>query len=112
LGANFASFLTPLVVSVVVAVGYHSVWRYRFLDGIGACLATVGLGWIGGWLGSPVLGHWWWKIESVYTVPAILGAGVAIQLDVSCWKACAKLLSAGPSTRLGAVEEIRAKPAA
>lgn len=25
-------------------------------------------------LGSPVLGHWFWKVENVYIVPAILGA--------------------------------------
>jgi hypothetical protein len=43
-----------------------------------------------------------------YLVPAILGAIAAIHLNVLCWKASAKLFSAG----LGAVEEIRRKPAA
>jgi len=112
LGMNFMSFLTLLVISVVVAVAYHWVWRYRFLEGIDSFLAKVALGWIGAWLGSPVLGHWLWKIQSIYVVPAILGAIVAIQLDVTCWKACARLWSAGPVTRPGTVEEMRNKPAA
>lgn len=108
LGMNFMSFLTLLVVSLVVAAVYHWILRYRFLEGIDSFLAKVAVGWIGGWLGSPVLGHWLWKIESVYIVPAILGAIAATHLSVLCWKASANLLGTG----LGAVEEIRRKPAA
>ena len=107
LGMNFASFLTLLIVSVVVAAVYHWILRYRFLEGIDSFLAKVAVGWVGGWLGSPVLGHWLWKIQSVYLVPAILGAIVAIHLTVLCWKASAKLFGA----ELGAVEEIRRKQA-
>jgi len=108
LGMNFTSFLTLLVISVVVASVYHWILRYRFLEGIDSFLAKVALGWIGGWLGSPVLGHWLWKVQSVYIVPAILGAIAATHLSVLCWKASAKLLGIG----LGAAEEIRRKPAA
>jgi uncharacterized membrane protein YeaQ/YmgE (transglycosylase-associated protein family) len=108
LGMNFTSFLALLVVSVVVAAAYHWVLRYRFLEGIDSFLAKVAVGWIGGWLGSPVLGHWLWKIQSVYIMPAILGAIAAIHLNVLCWKASAKLLGAA----FGAVEQIRGKPAA
>lgn len=71
LGMNLTSFLTLLVVSIVAAA-YHWILRYRFLEGIDSFLAKVAVGWIGGWLGSPVLGHWLWKIQSVYRVPAIL----------------------------------------
>jgi uncharacterized membrane protein YeaQ/YmgE (transglycosylase-associated protein family) len=105
---NFISFLTLLVVSVVVAAVYQWILRYRFLEGIDSFLAKVAVGWIGAWLGSPVLGHWLWKIQSVYLVPAILGAIVAIHLSVLCWKASAKLLESG----LGAVEEMRRKSTA
>jgi len=108
LGMNFASFLALLIVSVVVAAVYHWILRYRFLEGIDSFQANIAVGWVGGWLGSPVLGHWLWKIQSVYLVPAILGAIAAIHRNVLCWKVSAKLLGA----RLGAVEEIRRKPAA
>jgi len=57
LGMNFTSFLTLLVISVVVASVYHWILRYHFLEGIDSFLAKVALGWIGGWLGSPVLGQ-------------------------------------------------------
>lgn len=105
---NSTSFLTLLIVSVVVAAVYHWILRYRFLEGIDSFLAKVAVGWVGGWLGSPVLGHWLWKIQSVYLVPAILGALAAIHLDVLCWKASAKIFGAGSAT----VEEIRRKQAA
>ena len=108
LGMNFISFLTLLVVSVVVAAVYQWILRYRFLEGIDSFFAKIAVGWIRGWLGSPVLGHWLSKIQSVYLVPAILGAVAAIHLSVLCWKASAKLLGSG----LGAVEEIRRKSAA
>jgi len=104
-GMNFASFLTLLIVSVVVAAVYHWILRYRFLEGIDSFLAKVAVGWVGGWLDSPVLGHWLWKIQSVYLVPTILGAIASIHLIVLRWKASAKLFGAG----LGVVEEIRRK---
>ena len=39
LGMNFTSFLTLLIVSVVVAAIYHWILRYRFLDAIDSFLA-------------------------------------------------------------------------
>jgi hypothetical protein len=39
LGMNFTSFLTLLVVSVVVAAVYHWILRYRFLEGIDSFLS-------------------------------------------------------------------------
>jgi hypothetical protein len=48
-------------------------------------------------LGSPVFGHWLWKIENVYVVPAILGAIATIQLTVLTGKALAKLASMQPA---------------
>lgn len=83
---ELTSFLTLLIVSVVFAAVYHWILRYRFLEGIDSFLAKVAVGWVGGWLGSPVLGHWLWKIQSIYLVPAILGAIASIHLNVLCWK--------------------------
>jgi len=96
LGMNLVSFVVLLVIAVVLAVVFHFVLRYRFLEGSDAFLGKMALGWVGGWLGSPVLGHWLWKIGCVYVVPAILGAAVAILLSVLGWKAVAKALGARP----------------
>jgi hypothetical protein len=46
LGVNFTSFLTLLVISVVVASVYHWILRYHFLEGIDSFLAKVALGWM------------------------------------------------------------------
>jgi uncharacterized membrane protein YeaQ/YmgE (transglycosylase-associated protein family) len=90
LGMSFASFLILLVIGTVTALLYHYVLRYRFLEGIDSLVGKVALGWVGGWLGSPVLGHWLWDVQGVFIVPAILGALTAIHLNVLWWKATAK----------------------
>ena len=86
-------------MSVIVAAVYHWVLHYRFLEGMDSFLAKVAVSWVGGWLGSPVLGHRLWNIQSVYLVPAILGAIASVDLSVLCWKASAELLGTGPSRR-------------
>lgn len=76
IGMNFWSFLVLLVAGLVAAVVVHYVARYRFLEGfdglIGKCIA----GWVGGWIGSPVLGHWFEKVKiaDIYLLPALIGA--------------------------------------
>jgi uncharacterized membrane protein YeaQ/YmgE (transglycosylase-associated protein family) len=104
LGMNFTSFLTLLVVSVVVAAVYHWILRYRFL-------AKVAVGWVGGWLGPPVLGHWLWKIQSVYLVPAILARSRShspqravlegVCKDLRRWIGCCR----GNPTEAGSIEQ-------
>jgi len=91
LGMSLLSFLVLTLISAVVAVVYHNVLRYRFLEGNDALFGKLIVGWIGAWLGSPILGYWLWKVDNVYVVPAILGAIVAIHLNVLAWKALAKL---------------------
>ena len=91
LGMSLLSFLVLTLISAVVAVVYHNVLRYRFLDGNDALVGKLIVGWFGAWLGSPILGYWLWKVDNVYVVPAILGAIVAIHLNVLAWKALAKL---------------------
>jgi len=112
LGMTLLSFLVLTVIGAVVAVAYHNVIGYRFLEGNDALFGKLIVGWLGAWLGSPVFGHWFWKIENVYVVPAILGAIAAVQLIVLTGKALAKLASTRPAVIEERQEKIHAgKPA-
>lgn len=91
IGMNLISFLVLLVIAVIVAVVFHHILRYRFLEGLDSFLGKIAVGWLGGWLGSPVLGHWLLKIEDVYVIPAIIGAVAAVFLNVLAWKALARV---------------------
>jgi uncharacterized membrane protein YeaQ/YmgE (transglycosylase-associated protein family) len=71
---NFTSLLMLLIVRAIVAPVCHWILRYRFLEGVDSFLAKVAVGWVGGWLGSPVPGHSLWRIQNVYLVTATLGA--------------------------------------
>lgn len=96
IGMSLASFLVLLVIAAVVAVLFHFILRYRFLEGFDAFLGKIALGWLGGWLGSPVLGHWLFKIDEIYVIPAILGAVAAVFSSTLCWKAWAKACGGRP----------------
>jgi uncharacterized membrane protein YeaQ/YmgE (transglycosylase-associated protein family) len=112
LGMSLLSFLTLTLIGAIAAVAYHYVIRYRFLEGNDAFFGKLILGWLGTWLGSPVLGHWLWKVENVYVLPAILGAIAAIHLTVLTGKAVAKLASMQPAATEEKKEETRpGKPA-
>ena len=102
IGISFLSFLVLLGISVIVVAVFHYALRYRFLEGIDAVYAKVVFAWIGAWLGSPVLGHWFYKVETVYLVPAFIGAITALVLNGVAWRAWAKVLSAQPTTGKGA----------
>jgi uncharacterized membrane protein YeaQ/YmgE (transglycosylase-associated protein family) len=113
LGMSLLSFLVLTLIGAVVAVAYHYVIRYRFLEGNDALIGKLFIGWFGAWLASPVLGHWLWKVENVYIVPAILGAMAATHLTILTGKALAKLASMRPVIAEEKKEEIRiGKPAA
>jgi uncharacterized membrane protein YeaQ/YmgE (transglycosylase-associated protein family) len=109
LGMNFLSFLVLTLIGAVAAIAYHDVFRYRFLEGTDARLGKLIVGWFGAWLGSPVFGNWSWKVESVYIVPALLGAFAAIHLSMLLWKALAKFAGMRPAAAAGMKEEIRPK---
>jgi hypothetical protein len=98
IGMSFLSFLVLLGISVIVVEVFHYMLRYRFLEGIDAVYAKVVLAWIGAWLGSPVLGHWFYEIGNVYVVPAFLGAIAALVLNGIAWRAVAKVASLQPTT--------------
>ena len=103
---SFVSFLILTLIAAVVAVAYHNVIRYRFLEGNDVLIGKLIVGWIGAWLGSPILGPWLWKVGNVYIVPAILGAIAAIHLTVLTGKMLAKLASARPVVTEEKKEEI------
>jgi uncharacterized membrane protein YeaQ/YmgE (transglycosylase-associated protein family) len=112
LGMSFLPFLILTLIGAVVAVAYHYLLRYRFLDGNDALVGKLIVGWLGAWLGSPILGHWLWRIENVYIAPAILGAIVAIHVIVLTGKALAKLATMRPAVTQEKKQEIRpGKPA-
>jgi uncharacterized membrane protein YeaQ/YmgE (transglycosylase-associated protein family) len=112
LGMSLLSFLILTFIGALVAATYHYVIRYRFLESNDALVGKLIIGWLGAWLGPPVLGHWLWKVENVYIVPAIVGAIAAIQLTILTGKVLAKLAIMRPAVTEEKKEEIRpAKPA-
>jgi uncharacterized membrane protein YeaQ/YmgE (transglycosylase-associated protein family) len=108
---SLLSFLILTLIAAIVAVAYHNVIRYRFLEGNDVLIGKLIVGWIGACLSSPILGPWLWKVGNVYIVPAILGAIAAIHLTVLTWKVLAKLASARPVVTEEKKEEVGpAKP--
>ncbi len=99
IGMNFRALLILFVAALIAAWILHYVIRYRFLEGfdgfVGKCIA----GWVGAWLGSPVLGHWFEraKLDNVYLIPALLGAFVGAFVVAATGKTLAKAFSTKPS---------------
>jgi uncharacterized membrane protein YeaQ/YmgE (transglycosylase-associated protein family) len=76
---RFLSFLILLVISVVVSAVLHYGCKYYVTPGPWSFASKVVVGWIGAWIGTPVLGTWprgfpYLRFESIYIIPAILGA--------------------------------------
>ena len=103
IGMNFRAFLVLLVAGVIAAFVIHYVARYRVLEGFDGFLVKVIVGWVGAWLGSPIIGHWFEraKIANIYMVPALLGAFVGAFAGVATAKAMAKAVA--PTIISGAV---------
>jgi uncharacterized membrane protein YeaQ/YmgE (transglycosylase-associated protein family) len=106
---GFVSFLTLTIVGAVVAVVYHWALQDRFFERLDLVFGKLLLGWIGAWLGSPVLGHWLWKYNGIYLVPALLGAIAAVHLAVLAVKTFAPIAATKSAV---ADEAQRAKAAA
>ncbi len=87
-GMDFISFLILLVISVVVSGVLHFGLKYYVVPGLTSYFGKVVVGWIGAWLGSPVLGHWWEGLNrgEVYYIPAILGSLALVVLAVDVVK--------------------------
>jgi uncharacterized membrane protein YeaQ/YmgE (transglycosylase-associated protein family) len=92
IGTNFLSFLVLLVAGVIAGAVVHYVARYRLLEGIDGFIGKCIAGWVGAWLGSPVLGHWFEKVKigNVYLIPSLIGAFVGAFIIASSGKALAK----------------------
>ena len=84
IGMGFASFLTLLIISAILSAIVHFA-GYKALPGAEGYFAKLITGWIGGWLGSPVLGYWGGAMRNgnVHLIPAILGSIAAIFMLVA-----------------------------
>ena len=91
IGMDFISFLILLIISIVVSGILHFLFKLYVIPGWRSYFSKVIIGWIGAWLGSPILGHWWQGLnyEEVYIVPAILGSLFILVLAVDAIKSCA-----------------------
>lgn len=76
IGIDFISFIIILAISVGVTIVIHYLLKYYVIPGFWSFVSKVIIGWIGAWLGSPVLGYWFdgLNYKQVYIIPAILGA--------------------------------------
>ncbi|MEJ2008811.1 MAG: hypothetical protein P8Z30_11760 [Acidobacteriota bacterium] len=92
IGMGFGSFLTLFVISFIAAGVIHYGFRYRFLGGIDGFLAKWIVGWVGAWIASPVLGHWFAgvAIGGQYIIPAFLGAFSSAFMATAVYKALAR----------------------
>jgi len=89
---RFWAFLVLLVAALISAAVLHYILRYRVLECFDGFLAKLIAGWLGAWLGSPVLGHWFarLKLADIYLIPALLGAFAASFALTATYKAHAK----------------------
>ncbi len=90
IGMDFISFLILLAISIGVSGALHFGLSYYGIPGLGSYFSKVVIGWVGAWLGSPVLGHWWEGLNrgEVYYVPAILGSLALVVLAVDLTRTC------------------------
>ncbi len=93
IGISFLAFLVLLVAALIAAAVLHYVCCYRLLEGLDGFLGKCVAGWIGAWLGSPVLGHWFEKVKfaDIYLIPALLGAFAGAFALTASWRASAKV---------------------
>ena len=80
-----------LIIRVAVSAILHYGLHYHVTPGFWSFCSKVVVGWVGAWLGSPVVGHWPSRIPAlhhadVWFIPAVLGAlgllVVAVDLGV------------------------------
>jgi uncharacterized membrane protein YeaQ/YmgE (transglycosylase-associated protein family) len=90
IGMDFISFLLLLIISVVISAILHYGLKFYVNPGVDSFCSKIVIGWVGAWLGSPVLGHWWetLKYEQVYIIPAILGCLAILVIAVDLVKTC------------------------
>lgn len=99
IGQGFFAFLVLLVASFIAAIVIHYLIGYRCLRGFDGFLGQWVTGWIGAWLGSPVLGHWFKDVElaGIYLIPALVGAFAAAFFATAASKAIGKAVAPAPN---------------
>ena len=97
IGMDFVSFVMLLAISILVSAILHFGLKYYVIPGLASFGCKVVIGWIGAWLGSPVLGHWFEGLnyEQVYFIPAVLGSLALLVLAVDVTKSCVSGYEAG-----------------
>ena len=88
IGMDFISFLILLIISVVVSAVVHFVFKMCVVEGWRSYISKVCIGWVGAWIGSPVLGYWWFGYGQVYIIPAILSCFAILIVAVDMVKTC------------------------
>jgi uncharacterized membrane protein YeaQ/YmgE (transglycosylase-associated protein family) len=91
IGMDFISFLILLIISVVVSAILHYGLKYYVTPGLYSFCSKVVLGWVGAWLGSPVLGYWphrlpFFHYGDIWFIPAILGSLAVLLVAVDLAK--------------------------
>jgi uncharacterized membrane protein YeaQ/YmgE (transglycosylase-associated protein family) len=94
IGMNFPEFVVLLILSLIASAVVHYLFRYRYLEGFDGFLSKWVAGWVGAWIGQPVFGHWWFRIEGVWVIPALLGAFAGAFAVAAIWKAQARAMLA------------------
>lgn len=97
IGMNFISFIILLFISLIVSWILHFGFKYYIVPGWPSYFSKVIIGWVGAWLGSPVLGYWWKCLayKETYIIPAILGSLAILVFAVDFTKTCATLCIGG-----------------
>ncbi len=84
------AFLVLLLISVVVSGILHFGVKYYVTEGIWSFVSKVVVGWVGAWLGGPVIGYWGPVYMDVAVVPAILGSAALVIVAVDVVRTLAK----------------------
>jgi len=103
IGMDFISFLILLIISVVVSAVLHYGLKYYATPGFESFCVKVVLGWVGAWLGSPVLGYWphrfpFLNYDNIWFIPAILGSLAVVALAVDFDKRARRAVAGGLTT--------------
>lgn len=93
LAMDFTCFLILLVISIAASAILHFGIKFYIVPGVRSFIGKVVIGWVGAWLGSPVLGHWWEGVnyQNIYFIPAILGSFALLHLSIDGCKTMSEL---------------------
>jgi uncharacterized membrane protein YeaQ/YmgE (transglycosylase-associated protein family) len=101
IGKDFTSFLILLIISVVVSGILHYGLEYYVTPGFYSFCSKVVIGWLGAWIGSPVVGYWphrfpFLSYGDIWVIPAFIGAAGVLIVAVDLAKMVLPLSTSGP----------------